>query len=105
MSTARISIAKDFSPFPGGRYRKFGPFSGEEFRETKLVPLLRSNDRLVVDLDGVRGAPSSFFDEAFAGLVRCNGFVAAELIKKLEFVSEEDPTQIAEIFGYIKGEH
>ena len=74
-----VSIAKDFSPTPGGRFRKHGPYSGEQFREEILLPALRqaleSNGELIVDFDGLAGAPSSFLEEAFGGLVRTYGDV------------------------------
>ena len=69
-----INIAEEFAVYPGGRYRKDGPFSGEEFRDDLLVPMLKeigkSYDRVVVVLDGVKGFAGSFLDEAFAGLIR-----------------------------------
>lgn len=47
-----FSIARQFSPHPGPRYRKQGRHSGEEFRQDVLLRLLPKCDRLVVDLDG-----------------------------------------------------
>lgn len=66
----RISIANDFTPFPGGRYKKHGSGSGEEFRETLLIPALRSRTPVLVNIDGAAGYPSSFLEEAFGGLIR-----------------------------------
>lgn len=63
-----VKIADDFSKTPGGRYRTDGPFSGEEFREEFLKPALNDSQKVTVYLDGTRGYPSSFLDEAFAGL-------------------------------------
>ncbi len=74
-----ISIAKDFSPHPAGRYRTDGPFSGEHFREDLLYPALQGNARVEVDMDGALGYGSSFLDEAFAGLVRAYGLSAKQL--------------------------
>lgn len=68
--TYSIHVAKEFSKTPGGRYREDGPHSGEEFREDVLIPMLKVHDKLDIFLDGARGYPSSFLDEAFAGLVR-----------------------------------
>jgi len=69
-----INIADEFAVYPGGRYRKDGPFSGEEFRDDLLVPVLKGlgkgYDRVIVILDGVKGFAGSFLDEAFAGLIR-----------------------------------
>ena len=70
LSEAVISVSRDFSPYPAGRYRKDGPFSGEAFREDVLVPTLQKAGSVVVNIDGVAGLPSSFWEEVFGGLVR-----------------------------------
>lgn len=62
-----------FSLTPGGRYRSEGEFSGEEFREDHLVPVLDSGADIEVDLDGPVGVTSSFLEEVFGGLVRKYG--------------------------------
>jgi len=65
-----ISIADDFTKYPGGRYKKHGKGSGEEFREDFLVPNLEKDEQIIVVLDGTAGYSSSFLEEAFGGLVR-----------------------------------
>ena len=88
----RISLARDFSRFPAGRYLADGPFSGQEFREKHLVPALKKlgrAGRLVVDLDGVEGTGSSFLDEAFGGLVRDEGMEKSFLNERLEIRATE----------------
>lgn len=66
-----ISIAKDFSDVPWGRYPADGDVCGQIFREQFLEKLLReSQEVLIISLDGVEGLGSSFLDEAFGGLVR-----------------------------------
>lgn len=89
MPTALISIAADFSPFPAGRYREDGPFPGEVFRDEKLIPALRDNDEVIVNLDGTNGYGSSFLEEAFGGLVRC-GFTENDLKKRLKIESSRE---------------
>lgn len=79
-----ISIAKQFTQFPGGRYRRNGKGSGQEFREDFLVPLLKSGNSARIVLDGVSGYPPSFLEEAFGGLIR-EGFAVEELKKHIEF--------------------
>jgi hypothetical protein len=64
-----ISLLRDFTHAPGPRYRWQGDCSGEEFREEFLEEPLRNGEKVVVDLDGVVGLPSSFLDEAFGSLV------------------------------------
>lgn len=65
-----INIARDFSPFPAGRIISDGPNSGQKFRQTLLEPALEKHSLVEVQLDGVKGYPSSFTEEAFGGLVR-----------------------------------
>lgn len=81
---AMISIAKDFSPFPAGRKRTDGPYTGEVFRDDILGPRLVDGGRVVLDLDGVAGLPSSFLEEVFGGLVRA-GWSSARLRQAVEF--------------------
>ena len=96
-----ISVAKDFSRFPAGRHCVDGPFSGEKFREDKLVPALIQSTKVIIDLDGALGYGSSFLEEAFGGLVREKGFRAEDLQTKLELRSSESSLP-KEIWGYIK---
>lgn len=81
---AMISIARDFSPFPAGRKRGDGPFTGEKFREDLLQPKLARGVHVVLDIDGVEGLPSSFLEEVFGGLVRA-GWSPQDLRSALEF--------------------
>lgn len=97
-----IGIVKDFSETPGGRYKKDGPFSGEEFREQVLKPTLKKlnkNEKILIDLDGGYGYPVSFLEEAFGGIAR--EFSAEEILKIFEFKSDEEPLLIDEIKEYI----
>ncbi len=89
MSERTISIASEFSPFPGGRYRADGPFSGEEFRDDLLLPALRSNSRVTIVLDGTAGYRSSFLEEAFGGLVRLRGVKRDDLARRLAVIAND----------------
>ena len=95
-----ISIAKDFSVYPGGRTPSDGPFSGEEFRENILIPIFNNNEEVVIDFDGVRGYGSSFLEEAFGGLVR-RGIKKDVIFKQLKFQSSKQSI-ISEVEQYIK---
>lgn len=77
----------EFVAAPGGRFRSDGPNSGEAFRDDVLAPCLdqaiATGQRLVVELDGTPGYPSSFLEETFGGLVRLGRFSWADLTQFL----------------------
>lgn len=84
-----INIAEEFSRYPSGRFISDGPNSGEKFRNKLLIPALKESETVIVVLDGVRGYPSSFTEEAFGGLVRA-GYAKQELLQriKIRFTSD-----------------
>ena len=88
------SIAEEFSKTPGGRFRRHGPYSGEEFRDDVLCGLLRSaigsGDTLAIILDGTHGYGSSFLEEAFGGLIRLGLFDREQVGEHLE-IRAQDP--------------
>lgn len=99
MKKIMISIAKNFSITPGGRFKKEGEYSGEEFRDTILEPryiqAVEEHKGLLVDLDGCLGFPSSFIDEGFGGLAR--KYKGKHIYKIFEFISNDQPGLISEI--------
>ncbi len=97
---AIISVARDFSPHPGPRFKRQGPYSGELFRKL-LVEALGRHQQITVDLDGTSGFGSSFLDEAFGGLVSEEGFSRDELQRRLFIKSDEDETYRAEVLESI----
>ncbi len=100
-----INIALDFSRIPGARYPEEGDFSGQEFRQKILLPKLqeaiKKQEKLTVNLDGTAGLGTSFLEESFGGLVRVDKFDVDSLENTLNFISEEDPDYITEIWSYI----
>lgn len=99
-----IKKVSDYTIIPGGRYVTDGKFSGEEFRNTVLKPLLEEaiekKEKLTIDLDDTYGYPSSFLEEAFGGLAR--EFTSELVLKTIELVSEDDPFEIERIVKYVK---
>lgn len=89
-STAVISIAKDFSRVPAGRYLEDGDFSGTKFRQDLLAPALRNHEHVKVVFDGVAGLGSSFLEEAFGGLVRVEHMNKKFLDEHLLLYTEEE---------------
>lgn len=85
-----ITIGRDFSEVPGGRYKDHGSFSGQEFRDEMLVPALRAHDKVIVYLDGTAGYAGSFLEESFGGLIRVAHFSFDELRRKLT-IAARDP--------------
>lgn len=100
-----LDVARDFSKTPAGRYISDGPTSGQTFRAQKLVPALESAERVRIILDGAEGYGSSFLEEAFAGLLRETNISADDFFARIEFVSDEDPTLVDEIRGYVLEQH
>lgn len=70
----KLVIAKEFSETPGGRYKRSGKFSAEEFRdnilEDRYNKCLQSGENLVIDFDGGYGYSSGFLEESFGGFIR-----------------------------------
>lgn len=100
MTTKTIKFADDFSDCPGGRYQRYGEFSGEEFREKILRPAIESHDLVVVQMDGVMGFPASFLDEAFGILAEQIGEEAIK--RKLRIELNDNRVASAEIEDCIK---
>lgn len=101
MKNMTIYVAKDFSKMPCVRSRSDGKKSGEEFRDDILLPALRSNDQVIVDLNGVLTLGSSFLEETFGGLVRKGYYTAKELKSKLTIKFQLD-SYVAEAWDYVK---
>jgi hypothetical protein len=101
-----INIAKEYTKTPGGRFKKDGDFSGQDFRDTILIPEYRkaieNNEVLRIILDGGYGYGSSFLEESFGGLVRKLGKID---IDKIEIVSEEEPQLVNDIKQYMADEN
>ena len=101
-NTMILNVARDFSPFPAGRYLADGPYSGQRFLETNLLPALDASQTVRIELDGAMGYGSSFLEEVFGGLVRLGKWPAQELLNRIQLVSDEEPALIEEIKGYMQ---
>ena len=89
MEELKINILNDFGRLLGARYIYEGPFSGQKFLETILLPkfkvALEKKQKLYIELDGVRGYPSSFVSGSFGKLSIEYG--KDLVLSHLEFVS------------------
>lgn len=96
-----VNIARDFTRFPSGRFKRNGDTSGEAFRERFLESQILQGEIITIELDGTIGYGSSFLEEAFGGLVRKLRLSPNEIHKKIKLISE-DPSLIEEIRTYIE---
>lgn len=96
-----LKRVRDFTLVPGGRYKKDGKNSGEEFRQTFLEPFFDENIEgvLTIDLDGVEGYPTAFLEEVFGGLARKYGSERAR--GAIRIITEDEPLLDDEIQRYI----
>jgi len=95
-----LSVSRDFSEFPFGRYPEHGPFNGQRFRDEFIKPALEQDEPVTVDLTGARGLAPSFLEECFGGLIRA-GFSENRLRQLLTIRSDNDPSYIDEIWDYV----
>lgn len=104
MSEIKIIIRSEFSDSPGARYKKDGPFSGEEFYENFLEPRFKEavdkHVQLLIDLDGVWGYPSSFVSGSFGKLSIKYG--AKKVLDIINFISQESETRKDRIISEIQ---
>lgn len=102
----KINVCKEYTDTPGGRYKKQGDFSGQDFRETMLEPkyleAIMKNEKLQIDLDGGYGYGSSFLEEAFGGLIRDLKDNYKQALDIIEIKSDDEPKLIEDIKRYIK---
>jgi len=98
-----INICKEFTATPGARFKKDGPFSGEEFFDTLLAPkyeeAVRKREKLVINLDGDYGYSACFLDYVF-GMLSCV-HEAKEVLHTVRFISNDDPSLVDDIKEYI----
>jgi len=98
MDKQLIEISRDFSRSPAGRFISDGPNSGERLRNM-IADVLKRGDAVELRMDGTRGYGSSFLDEAFGGLIRVCGFSAADLLARVNVVTQ-DPSLALEVKRY-----
>lgn len=96
----KVSIAKDFTRFPSGRYMANGSTSGEAFRKKFLEEPVSNREEVQIDFDGTIGYGSSFLEEAFGGVVRELKINSKDILALLKF-SSSDPSIIQEVISYI----
>lgn len=88
-----ISIAKDYSEYPGLRHCTVSDFSGEDFYHKILNQAFKEafskKEKISIILDGTTGYASSFLDEAFGNLVY--DFTLENVKRYVDIISNEEP--------------
>jgi len=79
---------EDFSEFPGGRYRTDGDFSGEQYREDIINPIINEYDKIEIDFQNAFVLIPSFLDESIGHYVEQLGLEKFE--EKFSFRYKED---------------
>lgn len=101
VETIKIS---DFTQTPGARYREDGRYSAQEFMEdiflSAFEKAIEGNYKILVDLDGVWGYPSSFISGSFGKLSYERG--SSLVLKHVEFKSDDSKTRVEEFIREIK---
>ncbi len=99
----KLIISQEFSQTPGGRHRKDGKYSGEEFLDSLLEPsflkAMELGHKLLIDFDGGYGYPISFLDESFGGLAK--KYTSKKVLQVLDFKSEDEPDLVQKVRNYI----
>ncbi len=96
----KITECKEDYKYEGPRFIDLGPDSGEEFRDTYLIPWLEKNrgeKTLTVDFEGTIVYTPSFLEESFGGAIRKGYFNVADL----NFINIPDE-QKKRVQGYIQ---
>ena len=100
----KIIVKTDFSDTPGARYKSDGPNSGELFLEKFLTKkfnnAVNGNYKILIDLDGVWGYPSSFVSGSFGKL--SIDFGAEKVLNHITFKSDDNSIRLENILNEIK---
>jgi hypothetical protein len=95
--TKKIIKVVDWHATPKFRFKTEYEFSGEVFRDEVLVPELRENEHVHVDLTGYNRYGPSFIDEAFANIIRKGIFSPEYLEEHLSYSHEHLPRVVEQI--------
>jgi len=97
----KYKFATDYSKYPGGRFERLGPYSGEDFREKVLREVFESDQSIEIDATGVVTSFSpSFLDECFGSLAKEFGLETFN--KKIKFFSADNPALNEKMMHYVK---
>ena len=90
-----------YTKFPGGRFERLGPHSGENFREEVLRPIFESGQSIKIDASEVVTSFSpSFLDEAFGTLAKEYGL--EKFKKTIILFSNDNPSLTEKMMYYVE---
>jgi len=82
-------FGEKFSSKPGPRYKKLGPYSGEEFRNDVLQDWFKNDKEIIIDVDNVILAfGPSFLSESFGAIAKEYG--KDKFFKVIHFKTNSD---------------
>ena len=95
-------FAKEYSKYPGGRFKKLGEFSGEDFRDEVLRDIFESDDKSIeIDATGViTSFTPSFLDECFGELAKEYGI--EKFNQKVKLFSSDNPGLSEKMMYYVE---
>lgn len=95
------NFSEEYSKYPGGRFERLGPFSGEDFRDNVLRDIFKSEKSIEIDATGVVTSFSpSFLDECFGSLAKEYGI--DEFNRKIKFFSSDNPSLTEKMMYYVR---
>lgn len=100
MKVLKIIDCKDDYKYQGPRYIKLGPNSGEEFRDTYLIPWINENEQekeICLDFEGTIVYTPSFLEESIGGSLRM-GYAK---VAQFKFINIPDDEKI-KVLSYVK---
>lgn len=100
-NSIKYNFSEQYSKFPGGRYIRLGPYSGEHFREDVLRKIFDTQDSSIeIDATGVATSFSpSFLDECFGQLAKEYGIEV--FVKKVKLFSFDNPSLTEKMMYYV----
>ena len=95
----KYNFSEEFTRYPGPRFKRLGKYSGEEFRDDILKPLLENNELIEIDASNIRSFNPSFLDEVFSYLAEELGL--EEFKKRINFYSTTDKNLEKKMMSYV----
>jgi len=97
----KYNFSEEYTKYPGGRFERLGPFSGEDFRENVLRDYFNSGTKIKIDATGIVTSFSpSFLDEAFGQLAREYGL--QKFVETVELFSSDNPGLKEKMMYYVE---